>query len=156
MTCRQNQPACNGSLIAQNRSDISRLVENEVDNVIRDGRLRDGYAIIDEAVNRPEIAAIDNEVDRIKAIQDYYNTEHTDTHSRNVGYGKDYATRAVFQRVNLAPLANRFRLSLTTSWAALCDSLCHSSEHLGRSKRSSSRWPRPTCWLKLSTEPEDW
>ena len=99
------------SYIAQNRSNISRLVENEVDNVIRDGRLRDGYAIIDEAVNRPEIAAIDNEVERIKAIQDYYNTEHTDTHSRNVGYGKDYATRAVFQG-ELGPVGKQIQAFL--------------------------------------------
>ena len=82
------------------RSHATRIKEEvtrRTDEVIRDGRIRDQNAIIDEARAKPEIAGIENDMERALAIRDYYNDQWTQTHKRNVAYTKDYATRAVFQ-----------------------------------------------------------
>ena len=80
-----------------NSAAIKQRTSDMIDTVIRDGRIRDQHAVIDEAMNDPRIMAIEDEFERAKAIQQYFSDEFTDTHARNVAYARDHATRAVFQ-----------------------------------------------------------
>jgi len=97
MLKREPTPVELEAFLRSHSSRIQDEVTRRTDEVIRDGRIRDQNAIIDEARAKPEIAGIENDMERALAIRDYYNDQWTQTHKRNVAYAKDYATRAVFQ-----------------------------------------------------------
>ena len=83
------------------REDNAHIIAGEtrrrVESVIRDGRIRDQHAILDEAMRSPIIAGIEDDFARADAVQNYFAREYTDTHKNNVAYARDHATRAVFQ-----------------------------------------------------------
>ncbi|MEE2887525.1 MAG: hypothetical protein VX951_08845 [Planctomycetota bacterium] len=83
------------------REDNAQMIAEEtrrrVEAVIRDGRIRDQHAILDEAMSDPRIASIEDDFARADAVQEYFAREYTDTHKNNVAYARDHATRAVFQ-----------------------------------------------------------
>jgi hypothetical protein len=81
----------------ENKQLIADEVQKRVDNTIRDGRLRDQHAVMDEAMNKPEILAIEDDFERAGAVQQYFSDEFTQSHKRNVAYARDHGTRAVFQ-----------------------------------------------------------
>lgn len=85
------------AFFASNKNRMRETVMSRVEETIRDGRIRDQNTIVEEAMAKPEISAIDDDLERAMAIREYYNDQYTESHKRNVAYTRDYATRAVFQ-----------------------------------------------------------
>ena len=81
----------------RNAKAIAKETERRVERMINDGRLRDQHAVLDEAMNNPDIRAIEDDFERAEAVQEYFSREYTDTHHRNVAYTRERATEAVFQ-----------------------------------------------------------
>lgn len=77
--------------------DADRFATNEVDRMIKDGRLRTREVLQEEALNQPAVMAEVDPMRRARMVLGYMQREFDTVHRDAVRNAEDYATRAPFQ-----------------------------------------------------------